>query len=363
MSGATNLEGLNTQLRIHCMVRRNKEDVLKELPPKVRTDIIVDITNSKDYKLAEKDFITWLQQNYIESVAAQKAQSMSRAEELTQINLLRHIAAQGKIKAAMEWINNFMETGKKLVVFAYHKEIQHELYNQLQEYNPSHIFGSDDSKVRQQQVEKFQNDKTCKIMIASLKAAREGITLTAASNVLFIEQSWTPAEHQQAEDRCHRIGQNDSVNVYYLIAKDTIDSYMYDIIKSKLNITEQAISSGGNKELIKTDENIINQLLDKMAEENEQIKKVQEQKKKDDELYNEIKQYEDDIKSVLKSLSSVCDGALSEDGMGFNKFDSRFGKELASKDYLSKKQLIASYKILKKYKKQIDPDVYKKLYI
>ncbi len=101
------------------------------------------------------------------------------------------------------------------------------------------IDGSVSTEKRQEAVDSFQNDDEVKLFVGNIKAAGVGITLTAASNVAFIELPWTPAELEQAEDRCHRIGQKMAVNIYYYLAKNTIDATMAAMVERKRSIISE----------------------------------------------------------------------------------------------------------------------------
>jgi SWI/SNF-related matrix-associated actin-dependent regulator 1 of chromatin subfamily A len=96
---------------------------------------------------------------------------------------------------------------------------------------------------KQANIDKFQNDENQQVIACSIKAAGVGITLTAASDVLFIEQGWNPADQDQAADRCHRIGQTDSVTVYTAICTETVDEDIYELIEGKRQIVN-AITDG-----------------------------------------------------------------------------------------------------------------------
>ena len=94
---------------------------------------------------------------------------------------------------------------------------------------------------KQQSVDLFQNDKQVKLFVGSVTAAGVGITLTAASHVVFCELDWRPAMVTQAEDRCHRIGQKDAVNVYHIVFDASLDSNMVKRIVEKQQIIDSAI--------------------------------------------------------------------------------------------------------------------------
>jgi SNF2 family DNA or RNA helicase len=229
-SGASNLDELNERLRATCYIRRTKAEVLPELPAKRRCIVPVEIDNLNEYKRAERDLLGWIREKSVEDdrflesiddlpVTEQLVQRRERsnsavqraahAEQLVRIEALKQLAARGKIAAATEWITSFIESGEKLIVFAHHQEIQDELLVLFP--SAAVVRGGDDVLIRQANVDRFQTDANCRLIVCSLRAGGVGITLTAASNVCFLELGWTPAEHDQAEDRCHRIGQKESV--------------------------------------------------------------------------------------------------------------------------------------------------------
>lgn len=250
MSGASNLKELNEKLRQTCMVRRRKQDVLTELPDKQRAFIPVEIDNRVLYEDAEKNFAFWLEEikgkklgeNVPDGTVLEttwltgpnaRAQQASYPEKLVQIEILKQLAAKGKLAAVKEWITDFLETGEKLVVFAHHKEIIADLANSFPVDSRVVLIGDTSMVNRQTAVERFQNDEKIRLFIGSTKAAGVGLTLTKASNVAFVELGWTPADHDQAEDRCHRIGQKDAVTAWYFIANGTIEETIQQLILSK----------------------------------------------------------------------------------------------------------------------------------
>ena len=107
------------------------------------------------------------------------------------------------------------------------------------------IDGSVSSEKRQTAVDAFQNDPNVRLFIGNIQAAGVGITLTAASNVVFLELGWNPAIHEQAEDRCHRIGQEDSVNVWYMLAEKTIDASIAGMLENKREVIDQITEEEG----------------------------------------------------------------------------------------------------------------------
>ena len=235
-------ERLHWHLRRRCFVRRLKKDVLPQLPEKRRVVVPVALTNEAEYRLAEKDVIAWLREQPLDlSELDAKIARTLRAERLAQINTLKQLAAKGKLAAAVAWIHDFLESGEPLVVFAHHQEVQDAV---LQHFpDAGHLLGRDSAARRDEQVEVFQSDGGPQLLVCSTAVAGHGITLTRASNVCFLELGWTPAQHDQAEDRCHRIGQHDAVTAWYLLAAGTIDETIAELLHAKRGIVD-AVTDG-----------------------------------------------------------------------------------------------------------------------
>jgi superfamily II DNA or RNA helicase len=236
-------ERLHWHLRRSCYVRRLKSDVLPQLPAKRRAVVPVALSNAADYNRAEQAFLAWLQEHYRDSrdLGRRLDNAMGPAQALMKINALRQLAGAGKITVAHEWIQDFLASGEKLVVFADHRAVQDALVDRFP--HAVHLLGADSQAERQHTVERFQQDPDVLLCICSIKVAAHGFTLTAAANVAFIELSWTPADHDQAEDRCHRIGQIDAVTAWYLLAAGTIDDRISALIGHKRNLVG-AITDG-----------------------------------------------------------------------------------------------------------------------
>jgi SWI/SNF-related matrix-associated actin-dependent regulator 1 of chromatin subfamily A len=229
------LERLHWHLRSHCYVRRLKADVLPQLPPKEQVTIPVELANLEEYRLAERDLVGWLRAQPLDlhDYEARVAAAM-RNERLVRLNKLRQLAGRGKLDAAVTWVEDFLESGEPLVVFADHVEVQKTLVESFP--GAVHVLGDDSATARDDAVQAFQRIDGPQLIVCSLRAAGQGITLTRASNVAFLELDWTPARLAQAEDRCHRIGQDDSVTAWYLLAPDTIDETMADVLAWKRGV-------------------------------------------------------------------------------------------------------------------------------
>jgi SNF2 family DNA or RNA helicase len=254
--GATNTGELNEKLRRSCYVRRLRADVLN-MEDTVRQPQVLSLNGAlTNYRRAESDLIKYLREEK-GGAAAAKAR---RAEVLVGLNTLRNLAGLAKIDATVEWVKNFFEENpeKSLVVFAFHIEVQHALLKAFADMAPARILGGQTTNLTESEKARFQSGQT-RLLVASIKAAREGHTLTAASDVLFVEQGWTPGEHAQAEDRCNRIGQDAKyVFAHYLLAEDTVDEFVHELIEKKREIFK-AVADG---DIDFTDDDVTNAVID-----------------------------------------------------------------------------------------------------
>lgn len=256
---AGQLEVLHRRLRRTGYVRRRKADVLAQLPAKQRVVVPIELDNRAEYAAVQADIAGWVRANaeadarFHESIrdlppAQREAavrergraaeQRARRAEALVRLQKLGLVAARGKLTAALEWIQAFLDTGEKLVIFCHHHEIADLTRNTFAD--AALATGQISADERALQIARFQEDPDCRAIVCSLHAAGVGVTLTAASNVAFLELGWTPAVHDQAEDRVHRIGQHASVTAWYLLAADTIDERISDVIERKRRLVSAA---------------------------------------------------------------------------------------------------------------------------
>lgn len=236
---ASNLKELNFNLWQYCMFRREKSLVLTDLPDKIRQVNTCEITNRKEYMDAERDLIMYLQK--YKDADDDKIEKALRGEVMVKIGILRNISARGKVRDVIEFVKDFRENGKKIILFC----SLHEVVDQLKRYFPTavSVTGRESPDEKQRAVDAFQNNPKADIIICSIKAAGVGLTLTASSNVAFVEFPWTYADCCQCEDRAHRIGQKDSVTCYYFLGRRTIDEKVYRIIQEKKNIANAVTGS------------------------------------------------------------------------------------------------------------------------
>lgn len=267
------LPELNRKLRASMYVRRRKVDVLTELPPKRWSDVIVEPSDEhmKKYREAESDLISFLAGQAKASamkagatsfeareaalIATMKAQA---AEQLVAVNTLKRLASEAKYTLATEWIDNFLTSDSKLIIFTWHRDLANRI---AEHYDAVKLTGESSEKERNNAVDTFQNNPDTKVFVSTLKAGGVGITLTAASDVLFLEQGWTPADMDQAADRAHRIGQQDSVTAWTLIAQDTID----EDIKELITFKRELVDASTDGKVLEDKQNVLTDLLIRLA--------------------------------------------------------------------------------------------------
>ena len=286
MSGSDNSFELNHILKNSVMIRRKKKEVLKELPEKQIVKIPVDITNFAEYQKAEKAFIAFLLEKFtlrnteelkkelkeyakrkkieisddpssweINMLIEKKIAGVQAAPILTKMEELKQLAVKGKMHEIINWIKTFLESGEKLVVFAFHKNVIAELMKHFP--HAVKIDGSVLPAKRQKIVEQFQNDPKTKLFIGNIEAAGVGITLTAASNAAIIEFPWKPSTRNQAMDRIHRITQTKQVTIWELVAVNTIEEKIIELLKKKETIISKILDGSHY-----VDESIFMDLID-----------------------------------------------------------------------------------------------------
>ena len=234
-NGASNTQELHEKLTNSIMIRRKKSEVLKDLPPKIRTVVPMELDNQREYNIAEADLIGWLRTNFGNG----KAEKAQQAEALTRIGELKRLAVRGKLKECVDWIEDFLESVEKLVVFAVHKFV----IDALMEKFAGRAVKIDGSVTnRQAPVDAFQTDENIRLFVGNIQAAGVGITLTAASNTCFLELPWAGGHLDQAEDRVHRIGQvADSVTAWYLLAAGTMEEEIAQLIDAKRKVVTKVL--------------------------------------------------------------------------------------------------------------------------
>ena len=234
--GATNIPKLHKILTDSIMIRMLKSDVLSELPPKTFSFVPIELTNRKEYNSAEKDYINW-----VRGVKGDfSANKIKYTEARAKTEGLKQIAVKGKINGVKSWIDDFLESGKKLVVVTTHVFVLDELMANYPGISVK-IDGSVTDKKRQQAIDDFQTDPTIKLIFLQLIAGGIGITLTAAWDEIIIELGWSPKKMDQVIDRVHRFTQMNAVNIYYLLALNTIEEKIAALLDRKRKVIDGVI--------------------------------------------------------------------------------------------------------------------------
>lgn len=239
--GYKNLEELEDRLNRN-MLRRRKDDVL-DLPPKIHTDEVLEM--NKDQEGIYNEVHTQVVQD-IDKI-------MLMPNPLVELTRLRQTTSNPGILTTKPVSNCkedrileiLAETSDKVIVFSNWSQVINPLFEKLKGlgYNPAIVTG--EIKDTTSEMNKFQNDPSCKVIVGTTPALGTGFTLTAASTVIFIDEPWTRASKDQAEDRAHRIGTKGTVNIITLLCKDTIDEKIHNLIKEKGELSDRLVDSVG----------------------------------------------------------------------------------------------------------------------
>jgi len=257
--GASNTKQLQDKIRSLFMIRRLKSDVLSELPPKQRQVIeipansnkkIVDKENavSKPYEIKREEL----------RIKAEKAKELENKDEYNKIirelkvttdimfikmSKVRHETAIAKIPDVCDHVENMLEQGiKKVVLFAHHRDVIEEIHKYFKDCSVT-LVGGMSTEQSEASINEFQNNDNIKLFIGNIQAAGVGITLTAAHYVVFAELDWVPANMNQSEDRCHRIGQKASVLIQHLVLENSFDARMAQSIIEKQRIIDDILDA------------------------------------------------------------------------------------------------------------------------
>lgn len=233
VDGSSNEADLGKRLRSTLMIRRLKKDVAKELPGKQYQVIPLDVdAKTKEILIQEKVINK-------EDLVKQKHTGIAIGE----IAKLRHDMAMAKLPACIQYIKEVMEGGtKKLAVYAHHKDVIAELEKALARYNLVTLSGKTSKKARQAAIDDFQLDKKTGIFLGQIQAAGFGITLTAASHLIYVEFSWVPGENEQIADRLDRIGQTEKVLAQFLVVRDSIEEHMLNTVVLKEKVIDKIVN-------------------------------------------------------------------------------------------------------------------------
>jgi SNF2 family DNA or RNA helicase len=222
-TGAAHLDELSKKTE-DVILRRKKAECL-DLPPKLRSlvPILLEGEAGKNYRQEIDRYIS----DYRER--EKRGEVKEGAEALVTINALRKVGSLYKVPAAIEYTAELLEQGQAVVIFTEYLESAKALYTALSQIAPCELLtGETKQEDRQAIVDRFQSGAS-KVFIGTIKAGGVGLTLTAANQVILVDRPWTPGDAEQAEDRCYRIGQNNTVNAYWIqlgMIDEAIDSLL-----------------------------------------------------------------------------------------------------------------------------------------
>lgn len=245
-----NIPELKTMLQAN-MLRRLKKDVL-DLPPKIRSIEYVENTpyQVKLYDKVVRDM--WTHRDEIISmvnpmVKFLKLRQVNGSPELVDNTCDIHkdyLKKNSKLVRLIDLVNTLVSSGEKVVIFSNWVESLRTIYSFLaKDYKVCCYTGTMDPAVRESHKQSFINNPDCKILIGTIGALGTSHTLTVAHNVIFYDLPWNQAAVEQAEDRCHRTGTTSTVNIYYIITKDSVDEKVYDIILNKDGVSKYIVDN------------------------------------------------------------------------------------------------------------------------
>lgn len=241
-----------------CMLRRRKEDVL-DLPPKIHTVEYVEMSKQqtklyndvKEEILDNIDKIVLLPNPLVELIRLRQVTGYPGILSST-------ITESQKLIRLKEIIEENVSNGKKCVIFSNWTKVIEPAREMLKEFNPVCILGETKDNDRKKAEKLFQTDDNTKVILGTIKAMGTGLTLTAGSVVIFLDSPWTRADKDQAEDRCHRIGTKETVNIITLVCKNTIDERIEDIVNGKGELSDMLVD---NKQTIASKSSLLKFLL------------------------------------------------------------------------------------------------------
>ena len=341
------------------MIRRLKADVLKELPAKRRQLITLSASGYREVLKAEEQTTSSIEADTEElellrdmaevtgdHIAYEDAVRRIRDRRkvaFEEMSLVRHQTAVAKAPAVAEHVLGLLDSVDKVVVMAHHHDVVDSLTEELAEHGVVSLTGRDNQTDRQSAVDRFQNDPDIHVFIGSIQAAGVGITLTAASTVVFAELDWVPGNMSQAEDRCHRIGQTDSVLVQHVVLDGSIDARLARTLIDKQAVITMAVDGCGQtpaRSGIEAQPELV-----RVARPEPEVAPVTENQRQ----------------AILEGLRILAgldpDRAGIRNDEGFNGLDSAFGHSLAQQQRLTDRQATVARRMLRKYHRQLGDQI------
>lgn len=243
--GASNLDELSAKTK-RTILRRKKENVL-DLPEKLITPVYLELENVDGYKNVWNEY---LEQRKLDGKKG------NPAKDLVEMTLLRTFIAMETVPYTIEKTEEALELNKKTIIFCNFNDEMDSFINHFGDKCVC-VRGGMSDKQKQHAVDRFQEDDSCMVFVGQIKAAGVGLTLTKAEIVIMNSLDWVPGNHEQAEDRAYRIGQSETVNIYYMLMDDTIDTLVWNILNEKKKVIGTIMG----------EDDIINEFLNKIDNE------------------------------------------------------------------------------------------------
>ncbi len=228
-----------------CSLRRTKKSAGLNLPSIVRQPVYIDI-NKKIAKesLSILDYAT----KVINGVDDYTLYKTDLAEEASHIASIRKALGVAKVPQVLQYVEHLLQSGiTKLVLFGVHVDVVNLIYESLKEkykeIKTHRIIGATTSTQREKIIKEFQELETPQILVANMIACGVGVTLTKSHTVVFAELDFTPSNIMQAEARVHRITQEHIVNSIFMIANESLDAKILDLIKDKLKVIKDVLQT------------------------------------------------------------------------------------------------------------------------
>lgn len=364
-TGASNLEELQRRLRETIMIRRLKDEVLTDLPPKIRQVVPIEADELSGLIKAENEAYNAYEAKILElRVAVELAKASDKPEVYRQavqelrdevdaafeeISKLRHETALAKIPHVIEHLES---VSGKVVIFCHHHDVVDAIKSHLGD-RAVVLTGKTSFDERKLAEDRFQTDPDVQFFIGTIRAAGVGITLTASAHVIFAELDWVPGNVSQAEDRCRRIGQNSSVLVQHLVLDGSLDARMAHILVNKQEVIDKTLDT----EIPELETPKFEIFSKEIATKSETRESLAEEAKK---LSPDVIEAIQECLQLIASMDS--DMATEKNEVGFNGLDTQIGHSLALLPALTPKQAALGKKLLGKYHRQLPADLYGKIF-
>lgn len=258
--GATRIPELRRLLKQTCMIRRTKQQVMKDLPPITRTTIPLKI-NQKKYQEAERDILAWVRR-----YKPNKAYKTKYANHLAKFNYLLQLTAEMKLPKVIDWIDNFLATNnKKLTVFAHHRSFLEALQEKYGNQAVL-IYGGMSRKKRRYAIDAFCNNPKIRVFLGGITAVGTGTDRlqTVCSDMVIAELIWVGLKLLQVEGRLWRIGQFNPVSVFYLVAQRTVETTLCKAVMRKQKWFNELFDGDSTKQEFDIFNTVIKEVKKKM---------------------------------------------------------------------------------------------------